>query len=75
MTLSELHINQEMAVSEIEDHPLKTKLLEMGFRKGKLVKLAGKAPLGDPLLVELSGYKLMIRKKEAQLIKIAAING
>lgn len=70
--LAQLKIGENILITEVVDHPLKTRLLEMGFRKGKEVKLIRVAPFGDPLLVELSGYRLMIRKKEAQLIKFSS---
>jgi len=68
--LAQILPNEIHLIEEVLEHPLKTKLLEMGFRKGKSIKLIQVAPFGDPIIVELSGYKLIIRKKEAELIKI-----
>ena len=47
---------------------LKKKLLEMGITKGSKVKIVGKAPLGDPLEINIRGYNLSLRKKEAENI-------
>lgn len=47
---------------------LKKKLLEMGITKGSEVKIVGKAPLGDPIEINIQGYNLSLRKKEAENI-------
>jgi Fe2+ transport system protein FeoA len=70
--LSQIQLQETSIIEDVIEHPLKTKLLEMGFRKGKTVKLIKTAPFGDPIIVELSGYKLIIRKEEAKLIKLAS---
>ena len=37
---------------------------------GVEIAMVGRAPLGDPLEVELRGYRLSIRGKEAELVEI-----
>ena len=44
------------------------RLLEMGLTPGVEVKLLGKAPLGDPLEFEVRGYRLSVRKSEAERV-------
>ncbi|HEY5895403.1 MAG TPA: FeoA family protein [Chthoniobacterales bacterium] len=46
------------------------RLREMGLVPGTTVKFVRLAPLGDPLEIELRGYKLSLRKHEAELIEI-----
>jgi len=46
------------------------RLLEMGLIPGTTITLVGKAPLGDPLEYELRGYRLSLRKTEAQRVAI-----
>jgi Fe2+ transport system protein FeoA len=58
-------------VTRIAENSLSSKLIEMGLYPGKEVKVVFKAPFGDPIAVELDGYTLSLRKKEAQLIEIA----
>jgi ferrous iron transport protein A len=46
------------------------RLLEMGVTPGVEIRRLGAAPLGDPLEFELRGYRLSLRRKEAQHIEI-----
>ena len=48
------------------------RLLEMGVTPGVEIVCLGAAPLGDPLEFELRGYRLSLRRSEAQQIEIAA---
>jgi ferrous iron transport protein A len=48
------------------------RLLEMGLTPGAEVAILGVAPLGDPLELEVRGYRLSIRKAEAARIEIDA---
>ena len=47
------------------------RLREMGLLPGTRVKFLRWAPLGDPLEIELRGYKLSLRRHEAELIEVA----
>ena len=42
----------------------------MGVTPGVSIEVTGKAPLGDPIEVSLRGYKLTLRKEEADAILI-----
>jgi ferrous iron transport protein A len=46
------------------------RLLEMGVTPGVEIRRLGAAPLGDPLEFELRGYRLSLRRKEAQHVEI-----
>jgi ferrous iron transport protein A len=46
------------------------RLLEMGLTPGTSVRLLGAAPLGDPLELELRGYRLSVRRAEAQRVEL-----
>ena len=46
------------------------RMLEMGVTPGVEICCLGAAPLGDPLEFELRGYRLSLRKSEAQQIEI-----
>jgi Fe2+ transport system protein FeoA len=50
------------------DIPLR--LLEMGFLPDVEVSVIRRAPLGDPLEVEVLGYRLVLRLSEARLIHL-----
>ena len=49
------------------------RLLEMGVTPGVEIVRLGAAPLGDPLEFELRGYRLSLRKNEAQQIEIESV--
>ena len=47
------------------------RLLEMGLTPGVEIRLIGRAPLGDPLELEVRGYRLSIRRTEAARVAVA----
>jgi ferrous iron transport protein A len=49
---------------------LSVRLLEMGLTPGVEVALVGAAPLGDPLELELRGYRLSVRRAEAARVEV-----
>lgn len=46
------------------------RLIEMGLTPGVRVRVVGSAPLGGPLEIELRGYRLSIRRREAARIAV-----
>jgi ferrous iron transport protein A len=46
------------------------RLLEMGLTPGTAVRMVGTAPLGDPLELEVRGYRLSVRKLEAARVEV-----
>lgn len=53
---------------------ISSRILEMGVTPGVEIRRLGAAPLGDPLEFELRGYRLSLRKTEAQHIEIESIS-
>lgn len=51
----------------------RARLLEMGLTTGAEVELIRFAPLGDPIEIEVRGYRLSLRKREARGIRVACI--
>lgn len=51
------------------ERPYRQKLLRMGLVKGSRFKLLRKAPMGDPIELELHGFKLTLRKDEAAILE------
>ncbi|HET6273388.1 MAG TPA: FeoA family protein [Bacteroidota bacterium] len=49
---------------------LKQRLLEMGLIRGTLVELVRVAPMGDPIEVRVRGYRLSMRRLEAESVII-----
>ncbi len=60
-------------VSVAQDQPHSKRLQEMGFTVGAEFSIIKVAPLGDPIEIELRGYRLCLRKKEINGIKIELI--
>lgn len=53
--------------------PIAQRLREMGILEGVTVRMVGAAPLGDPLELELHGYRLSLRRREARLLEIGPL--
>ncbi len=49
---------------------LRKRLVEMGVTPGVLIAVERVAPLGDPIAVEVRGYRLSMRKAEAAQIRV-----
>ena len=70
-TIAQLGVGSSALVAEVEGgDEVSIRLMEMGLTPGALVAVIGHAPLGDPLELEVRGYRLSIRKAEASRIKI-----
>ena len=70
-TLSKLPIGSRGRVTQIDgDDEVSIRLMEMGLVPGVELTLLGVAPLGDPLELELRGYRLSVRKAEASRILV-----
>lgn len=71
-TLSTLQVGDRVTVSSIEgDDDISVRLLEMGLVPGVELTVVGYAPLGDPIEIELIGYRLSLRKSEASRVLVA----
>ncbi len=72
-TLAQLPVNKRSLVVNIKEGALHTKLLEMGLYSGKPVEVLFKAPLGDPIAVDVDGYVLSMRLDEAAYVEVADV--
>ena len=73
ITLNQAKKGITYLINSISDSSIQSKLIEMGIIEGKEIEITNVAPFGDPIIVRISGYKLMLRRKEAQTIKITSI--
>ena len=74
MYLNEVKPNQKVIIEEVEGKGLiQKRLLEMGLIPHAMIQVKKCAPLGDPMEIEIKHYVLIIRKKEAQKIKVRVI--
>ena len=73
-SLAELSIGQRGKVVQIQGlDGVSLRLLEMGLTPGVSFALIGSAPLGDPLELEVRGYRLSVRKSEAARVQIEVL--
>lgn len=68
--LSEIPNGLSVEVTRIVASDLSVKLKEMGIVKGKILTVLYRAPLGDPIAVDIDGYVLSLRKNEANMIEV-----
>lgn len=70
-SLEKLAVGNKVVVKNLDkDSAVRRRLLDMGITPGVTVEIIGKAPMGDPIEIMVRGYKLTLRKKEAQGILI-----
>ncbi len=70
-TLAELPLGGRAVVLQVTGgDEISLRILEMGLTPGVAVSMVGSAPLGDPLEIELRGYRLSLRKNEAARVEI-----
>lgn len=71
-TLAEVLVGQCGQVTGIAGtDEVSMRLLEMGLTPGTRFSMLGVAPLGDPIEIEVRGYRLSLRKSEAARVSVA----
>ena len=69
--LSELSPGQSGKVQRVVvTGPARGRLQEMGLIRGTVVQFVRSAPLGDPIEIRVSGYRLSLRRQEAEAVII-----
>jgi len=69
--LSELKEGETAVITRVKGYgAFRKRIGEMGFIFGSVVKVIKKAPLLDPVEYELMGYRVSLRKSEAELIEV-----
>ncbi|MGI6701536.1 MAG: FeoA family protein [Christensenellales bacterium] len=72
MLLKDMKINSEGVIVDINcREEVKKRLMDIGLIKGVRIRLAGVAPLGDPIMISLRGFNLAIRKFDAGRITVS----
>jgi Fe2+ transport system protein FeoA len=73
-SLAQLGLGQTAKVVQVAQAGFVTqRLMEMGVTPGVQMRYIGAAPLGDPLEYELRGYRLCMRRSEAEQIQVEAL--
>ena len=70
--LSDLAPGQEATIVSIDDSgPVGRRLLDLGLLPGTPVRALRHAPLGDPGVYELRGYRLCLRRTESERVQVS----
>ena len=73
MTLDQLAVGQEAVVRTVGgEGALRSRLLDMGVIPGTRIRVARRAPLGDPIELHLRGYVLTLRAEDAKAVEMEA---
>lgn len=73
--LSDLKTGEEGVIVKILGHgAFRNRITEMGFVKGKRVKVIKNAPLQDPVEYEIMDYKVSLRRSEAKLVEVIPLD-
>ena len=71
MKLSELKTGERGVIVKVNGHGgFRKRIKEMGFVKGNKVKVILNAPLRDPIEYEINGYKISLRRDDADKIEV-----
>ena len=78
MKIKDLVVGQKGEVTGYSvgsDRAYRQKLLRMGLVRGAHFTLVRRAPLGDPVEINLKGFNLTLRAHEADVLDVDAVNG
>ena len=72
--LSDITTGNEAIITKVLGHgAFRKRITEMGFIKGKKVTVIKNAPLQDPVEYEIMGYKVSLRRSEAELVEVVSV--
>lgn len=75
MLLSDLKTGEKGVIVKVNGSgAFRKRILEMGFIKGKTIKVILNAPLRDPIKYQIMDYEVSLRRSEAKLIEVASPN-
>jgi len=72
--LSDIKTGDEAIITKVLGHgAFRKRITEMGFVKGKIVRVIKNAPLQDPVEYEIMGYKVSLRRSEAEMVEVVSL--
>ena len=75
-TLKELGLNGAGEIARVAGNgPIAQRLLAMGFLPGTKLRVVQIAPFGDPITVELDGWRVSLRLQDADALQLNPLNG
>jgi ferrous iron transport protein A len=70
-SLADLAPGEEGVVLDVKGRdPASRRLLDLGLIRGTHVRVLRRAPLGDPVVYELRGYRLCLRASDAARVSM-----
>jgi len=74
LRLSDLKTGEEGIIIKVLGHgAFRKRITEMGFVKGKKVTVVKNAPLQDPVEYQIMDYNVSLRRSEAMLVEVIAV--
>ena len=74
ISLIEIELKTRVRVVEISlASKVRRRIMDMGIVKGTEIVVIGKAPMGDPIELQVRGYALSLRKNEAKDIMVELV--
>lgn len=74
ISLSEAKVKTKVKVVQVlPESKVRRRIMDMGITNGVEIMVEGKAPMGDPIEIQVRGYKLSLRKNEAKDILVELI--
>ncbi|MBL1228931.1 ferrous iron transport protein A [Enterococcus sp. BWB1-3] len=71
LSLDQLEVGEKVKVVSIYGKgAVRRRLMDMGLTRNVNVLIRKRAPLGDPIEINLRGYELTLRKNEAELVLV-----
>lgn len=71
--LSQLTRGTRAVIKSHEESDFQLTLMEMGCVPGEPIWVEMIAPMGDPIAIQIAGYHLSIRKKDAEKILVTIV--
>ena len=73
LTLKDTTAGMKVRIDEVEESPLKQRLMTMGLIPGTRVEILNSAPMGDPIAIRIRSYNLALRKDDAANIQVSPV--
>lgn len=73
MRLSEVPVGASAIVLSVDDGGRARRLEDLGFLPGTTVRVERRAPFGDPVVYQLRGVRLAMRRADAHLVSVAPV--
>ena len=74
-TLKDIAVGATVTVKRLHgEGPLKRRVMDMGITKGVEIYVRKVAPLGDPVEITVRGYELSIRRADAEIVEVEAVD-